>query len=85
MGKGDGAGRDAGINLTAAVAAGTLAPRQLEVVRLLADGAPVEEIAAQLQIGSDTVRTHIRRAAANLGARTRPHLVASAIRQGLIS
>ena len=63
----------------------TLTPRELEVLALLADGLAHEEIARRLGIGSETVRTHVRKASSRLGASTRTHAVATAIRLGLIS
>jgi DNA-binding NarL/FixJ family response regulator len=63
----------------------TLTQRELEVLRLLADGLRHEEIGKRLGIGSETVRTHLRKASDRLGAATRTQAVATALRQGLIS
>ena len=52
---------------------------------LLADGLAHEEIAQRLGIGSETVRTHVRKASSRLGASTRTQAVATALRLGLIS
>jgi len=38
-----------------------LSPKESEILKLLAEGAPYKEIADQLEIHVDTVRTHIRR------------------------
>jgi len=62
-----------------------LTERELEVLRLLADGLRHEEIGSRLGIGSETVRTHVRKASDRLGASTRTQAVATALRQGLIS
>src|SRR5581483_909339 len=62
---------------------GTLTARELDVLRLLADGHRHEEIGRQLGIGSETVRTHLRKACSRLGAATRTQAVATALRQGL--
>jgi DNA-binding CsgD family transcriptional regulator len=62
-----------------------LTERELEVLRLLADGLRHEEIGKRLGIGSETVRTHLRKASDRLGAATRTQAVATALRQGLIS
>ena len=62
----------------------TLTQRELEVLRLLADGHQHEEIGRRLGIGPETVRTHARKAAERLGAKTRTQAVATAIRQGLL-
>ena len=63
----------------------TLTQRELEVLRLLADGLANEAIGAELGISVETVRTHIRNAMAKLDADTRTHAVATALRQSLIS
>jgi PAS domain S-box-containing protein len=61
---------------------GTLSPREHEIVRHVAAGSSGPEIAAELQISHDTVRTHVRNAMAKVGARSRAHLVARAIADG---
>jgi DNA-binding CsgD family transcriptional regulator len=43
------------------------------------------EIADELQIAHDTVRTHVRNAMGKAGARSRAHLVAKAIGEGLVT
>lgn len=65
-------------------AGGELTPREREVVELLATGLSGARIAEQLVISRETVRTHVRNAMEKLGARTRPHLIAIALRDGLI-
>jgi DNA-binding NarL/FixJ family response regulator len=62
-----------------------LTARELEVLELLAEGLSHEAIAQRLGIGSETVRTHARKAAGRLGAKTRTQAVASAIRLRLIA
>jgi DNA-binding NarL/FixJ family response regulator len=62
-----------------------LTRREQEVLALLADGLAHDEIAVRLGIGSETVRTHIRKASTRLGAATRTQAVATALRQGWIS
>jgi DNA-binding CsgD family transcriptional regulator len=61
-----------------------LTGREREVLELLAAGLQMEEIAERLGIGSETVRTHMRKATERLGAANRTHAVAIAIRQKLI-
>jgi PAS domain S-box-containing protein len=56
-----------------------LSARELEVVRLVARGETGPEIAAELGISYETVRTHVRNAMTKLGARSRAHLVAKAL------
>lgn len=53
-----------------------LTGREREVVTLIALGQETAEIAAQLHISPETVRTHVRNAMSKLGARTRAQLVA---------
>ena len=60
----------------------TLSRRQREVVRLVALGHTGPEIAGELQIAHDTVRTHVRNAMTTSGARSRAHLVALALGGG---
>jgi len=62
----------------------TLTQREVEVLRLLAEGHQHEEIGSRLGIGAETVRTHARKAGERLGAKTRTQAVATAIRLGLI-
>jgi DNA-binding NarL/FixJ family response regulator len=61
-----------------------LTPREADVLRLLAQGLTHEEIGERLIIGAETVRTHARKAADRLGAKTRTQAVATAIRLDLI-
>jgi DNA-binding NarL/FixJ family response regulator len=61
----------------------TLTRREREIVRLVAQGSSGPEIAAELHIAHDTVRTHVRNAMTKLGARSRAHLVAKALGDGL--
>lgn len=63
----------------------SLTTRELEVLRLLADGYSNEAIAGQLHIAPDTVRAHVRKAMAKLHSSTRTQAVATALRQSLIS
>jgi DNA-binding NarL/FixJ family response regulator len=70
---------------TGARRSGKLTERELDVLRLLADGLPHEEIGRRLGIGSETVRTHLRKASERLGAATRTQAVAIALRLGLIT
>jgi DNA-binding NarL/FixJ family response regulator len=61
-----------------------LTSREGDVLRLLAEGLTHEEIGERLEIAAETVRTHARKAADRLGARTRTQAVATAIRLDLI-
>jgi len=66
-------------------APGRLSPREREIVRLIALGNTSPEIAAELQIAHETVRTHARNAMGKVGARSRAHLVARALGAGLLA
>jgi len=59
-----------------------LTAREREVVHHVALGATAREIADELQIAHDTVRSHVRNAMQKLGARSRAHLVARAFAEG---
>jgi len=59
-----------------------LSPREREIVHHVAQGSSGPEIAAELQISHDTVRTHIRNAMDKVGARSRAQLVAKALGDG---
>lgn len=61
-----------------------LTPREVEVLRLGADGYQVSEIAARLSITSATVATHMEHIYKRLGASNRAAAVAVAIRSGVI-
>jgi DNA-binding CsgD family transcriptional regulator len=61
-----------------------LTPRELEIIRRIALGATSREIADDLFVTTETVRTHVRNAMTKTGTRTRAHLVAAAICRGLL-
>lgn len=63
---------------------GALSPREKEVLRLVADGKTNIEIAEQLSIGVETVKTILGRACRKLGVRRRAQAVAAAHAQGLL-
>jgi DNA-binding NarL/FixJ family response regulator len=67
----------------AAPAARPLSPRELAVLASVAEGLTNPEIAAQLGIATDTVKTHVARVLEKLGARDRTHAVTMALRMGL--
>jgi PAS domain S-box-containing protein len=61
---------------------GELSEREREIVRLVANGESGPEIADELHISHNTVRTHVRNAMEKLAARSRAHLVAKALAEG---
>ena len=61
-----------------------LTPRQLEVLRLLAQGASTHDIASMLHLATTTVRNHIANILAALGAHTRLQAVVAARARGLL-
>ncbi|WP_393060150.1 response regulator [Streptomyces sp. LN549] len=62
-----------------------LTPRELEVLRLIADGFSNSEIAVTLLISQETVKTFVSRILAKLGLRDRVQVVVYAYRQGLVT
>jgi DNA-binding NarL/FixJ family response regulator len=61
-----------------------LSPRELEVVKLIAEGHTSEEIAQLLVISKSTVERHRTHSLAKLGMRNRVDLTRYAIRRGLV-
>lgn len=61
-----------------------LTPRQREILSLLASGLENKQIARQLGIGVHTVKTHVSRVLAKLGAASRTEAVVVAMRDHLI-
>jgi DNA-binding CsgD family transcriptional regulator len=70
-------------DVEAQAAQGELSPRELEVVRLIALGASGPEIGEALSISHNTVRSHVRNSMDRLGARSRAHLVAKVLGNGI--
>lgn len=64
--------------------AGLLTPREVDVLRLIADGMDTAEIATTLSYSERTVKKVFYNLTARLNLRNRPHAVAYALRQGMI-
>lgn len=61
-----------------------LSPREREVLRLMAGGATNREIAEQLEVGAETVKTLVARTFTKLGVRKRAEAVAVAHELGIL-
>ncbi len=61
-----------------------LTERELDVLRLLAQGFANKEIAASLTIGEKTVKTHVSNILAKLGVQSRTQAALHAVRLGLV-
>jgi two-component system nitrate/nitrite response regulator NarL len=61
-----------------------LTPREQEILRLIAAGKSLPEIARELYLGLTTVKTHVQHLYDKLGVSDRAAAVATAMRRGLI-
>ena len=61
-----------------------LSPREAEVIKLIAEGHSVPDIAKQLHLAPTTVRTHVQRLYEKLGVSDRGAAVAEAMRRRLV-
>lgn len=61
-----------------------LTPRELQVLRMMADGLGNKEIAVHLGISEHTAKFHVAQILAKLGAASRTEAVALGIRRGLV-
>jgi DNA-binding NarL/FixJ family response regulator len=63
---------------------GKLTKRQREILQLLANGESTTVAARELDLSTETIKTHTKNALGRLGARNRTHAVAIALRESLI-
>ncbi len=63
---------------------GHLTPRQIEILKLVAEGYTNEMIAECLSIVLGTVKNHVKEICRRLGARSRTHSVTLGIRRNII-
>ena len=61
-----------------------LTARELEILKLIAKGNANKEIAAQLSVREDTVKSHVGNILEKLGANDRTHAVTIGIKRGII-
>ena len=64
--------------------ASTLTPREKEIFALVAEGLTNPAIAKRLYLSAHTVRNHVARLCAKLGAHSKLEALAIAVRDGLI-
>lgn len=63
----------------------SLSPQQKAVLELVANGLVMKNVADRMGIALCTAEIHARKARNALGAKTMPHAIAIAMRQGLLS
>lgn len=61
-----------------------LSQRELEVLRLLADGASTDDIAGRLFLSRNTVRNHVQNILGKLGVNSKLQAVVTALREGIV-
>ena len=66
------------------VAEDDLSSREIEVLRLIAAGNANKEIAAQLSVAEETVKSHVTSILGKLGANDRTHAVTIGLKRGII-
>lgn len=60
-----------------------LSPREIEILKFVADGETTAAIAAHLYLSQATIKTHLHRSFSKLGVNDRAAAVAEALRRGL--
>jgi DNA-binding NarL/FixJ family response regulator len=62
-----------------------LTPREIEVLRYIALGLSNKEIAAALDVGEETIKTHVGHVLAKLQVESRGQATAQALKRGLVA
>jgi DNA-binding NarL/FixJ family response regulator len=75
---------DVAMELAGHAAEDDLTSREIDVLRLIATGNANKEIAGQLSIAEDTVKSHVTNILAKLGANDRTHAVTIGLKRGII-
>ena len=74
-----------GVRLKADTTRDDLTSRELDVLRQLALGRSTREIAAALDIGDETVKTHVARLLSKLEVENRAQAIVQALKRGLVA
>jgi DNA-binding NarL/FixJ family response regulator len=61
-----------------------LTPREMDVLRLIAEGNSNKEIAGKLSLTEETVKGHVKNILAKLGVNDRTHAVTIGLKRGII-
>jgi two-component system, NarL family, response regulator len=72
------------LNSHAKTAPDNLAPRELEVLRLIAAGNPNKRVASKLNLSEETIKGYVKNILGKLGAHDRTHALTLAITRGII-
>lgn len=62
-----------------------LTPRELQILQLLADGRAPDDIATQLEVSRNTLRTHVQNILMKLGVHSKLDAIVAAIRHGRVN
>ena len=62
-----------------------LTPREMEILRYVAEGRRNKQIAVELDVSEQTIKNHVTSILRKLNANARTEAVAIAMRQGIIS
>jgi two-component system NarL family response regulator len=76
---------DVGAKLLQRMSNPELSDRELDVLRLLAQGMSNQEIGTALSIGESTIKSHVNRILSKLGVSDRTQAVIVAVKRGLVS